>query len=65
MTSSSYPYAAHSSSAPVQCSSSSIPSLPPLLQDAVATSAHLRKFSAVHQLTKDLQQREPRHPKGP
>ena len=36
-----------------------------LPQDAVATSALLQQFSAVRQLTHNLQQRKPRHPKHP
>ena len=37
--------------------------LPLLLQDAVATSSHLQKFSPVRQLFRDLQQQKPRHRK--
>ena len=45
-------------------SSSSVP-VPLLPQDAAATSSHLQQFSAVLQLTRDLQQRKPRHLKRP
>ena len=40
-----------------QYSTSPPPLLPP--RDAVATSAHIQHFSAVRQLTRDLQQLEP------
>ena len=40
----------------------SSPSLALLPEDAVATTVHLQQFSAVRQQTRDLQQRETRHP---
>ena len=43
-----------------QSSSASLPLLP---EDAVSTSPHLQQFSSVRKLTRDLQQRKPRHPK--
>ena len=46
-------------------SSSSFVTLPLLLQDAVATSSNLQQFSAVRQLTQDLQKIKTRHPKRP
>ena len=51
-----------SSLLPSAAQSSNSAHLPLLPQDAVATSTHLR-FSALRQLTCDLQQRKPRHPK--
>ena len=61
--------AVQTSPTPIQSSSSTLPSsnttLPLLPQDAVATSSHLQQYSAVRQLTNDLQQRKPRHPKRP
>ena len=57
----------HSSSFNLSPSSSNTAPIPlPLLpQDAVATSPHLQQYSAVRQLTHDLQLRNPRHPKRP
>ena len=65
----------HSSSSNLSPSSSNTAALPssntaalplPLLpQDALATSPHLQQYSAVRQLTHDLQLRKPRHPKRP
>ena len=46
-------------------SSLSSTTLPLLPQDAVATSPHFQQYSAVRQLTHDLQQKKPRHPKRP
>ena len=40
-------------------------SLPLLAQDVLATSSHLQQFSAIRQLTRDLQKVKPRHPKRP
>ena len=34
-------------------------------KDAVATSPHFQQYSAVRQLTRDLQQKEPKHPRRP
>ena len=34
-------------------------------QDAVATSPHFQQYSAVRQLTRDLQQKKPKHPRRP
>ena len=34
-------------------------------KDAVATSPHLQQYSAVRQLTRDLQQKKPKHPRRP
>ena len=34
-------------------------------KDAVATSPNLQQYSAVRQLTRDLQQKKPRHPRRP
>ena len=34
-------------------------------KDAVATTPHFQQYSAVRQLTRDLQQKKPRHPKRP
>ena len=45
-----------------QSSSAPLPLLP---EDAAATSPHLQQISAVRQLTRDLQQRKPRHRKRP
>ena len=45
-------------------SSTSVP-LPILPLDALATSGRLQQISAVRQVTSDLQQRKPRHPKRP
>ena len=39
------------------------PSLHP--KDAVATSPNLQQYSAVRQLTNDLQRKKPRHPRRP
>ena len=44
---------------------SSTTTLPLLPQDAFATSPHLQQYSAIRQLTHDLQERKPRHPKRP
>ena len=62
--------AVQTSPPPIQSSSSNLPSsssstitLPLLPPDALATSSHLQQHSAVRQLTNDLQQRKPRHPK--
>ena len=64
--------AAQTSSSPIHSSSFNLsPSssntaplhLPLLPQDAVATSPHLQQYSAVRQLTHNLQLRKPRHPK--
>ena len=46
-------------------SSASGDALSLLPQDAVATSSHLQQFSAVRQLSRDLQRITPRHPKRP
>ena len=57
------------SSSPIHSSSNLPPSssftagLPLLSQDAVATSPHLQQYSAVRQLTHELQLRKHRHPK--
>ena len=48
--------------APCPQSSPSV-TLPLLSQDAVANSPHSQQFSAVRQMTRDLQQRKPRDPK--
>ena len=48
-------HAAHSTAAP----------LPLLPEDAVARLSHHQQLSVVRQLTQDLQQRKPRHPKRP
>ena len=60
------------SSSPIHLSSSNPPpsssntaALPLLPQDAIAVSSHLQQYSAVRQLTHDLQQRKPRHPNRP
>ena len=60
------------SAPPTQTSSSSLPSssssntsLPLSPHDAVATSAYLRQYSAVRQLTNEMQQRKPCQPKHP
>ena len=55
----------HSSSSNLHPSSSKTTALPLLPQDAVATSPHLQQYSAVRQITHDLQLRKPRHPKPP
>ena len=34
-------------------------------KDAVATSPHFQQYSAVRQLTRDLQQKKPKHPRRP
>ena len=34
-------------------------------KDAVATTPHFQQYSAVRQLTRDLQQKKPRHPRRP
>ena len=44
--------------------SSSAP-LPLLQEDVVATSPKMQQISAVRHVTRDLQQRKPRHPKRP
>ena len=54
-----------SSSSTLTSSSSSTTTLPLLPQDAVATSSYLQQYAAVRQLTNDLQQKKPRHPKCP
>ena len=60
-----------STTPPVSSSSNSspIPITTPSLflhqQDAVATSPNLQQYSAVRQLTSDLQKKKPRHPKRP
>ena len=49
-------------SAPPQSSTASFPLLP---KADVATSSHLKQFSAVGNLARDLQQQKPRHHKRP
>ena len=62
--------AVQTSPPPIQKSSSTLPfsffsttNLPLLPPGAVATFSHLQQYAAVRQLTNDLQQRKPRHPK--
>ena len=55
---------------PLQSSIQLTPSMPESSlflhpQDAVATSPNLQQYSAVRQLTGDLQKRKPRHPRRP
>ena len=52
-----------SSMVPGATQSSPSAPLPLLPQDAVVISRHLQQLSAVRQVTRDLQQRKPRHPK--
>ena len=53
------------SSSIIPSSSSCTTNLPFLPQAAVATSSHLQQYSAVRQLTSDLQQRNSRNAKRP
>ena len=66
------PISSLQTSPPIHSSSSNLPpfsfsttTLPLHPHNAVATSTHLQQYSAVRQLTDDLQQRKPRHPKSP
>ena len=45
--------------------STTTPTLPLHPKDAVATSPNLQQYSAVRQLTRDLQQKKPKHPRRP
>ena len=59
------PLVSFSSILPSDTQSSGPAPLSLLPQDAVATLPHLQQFSAVRQLSRDLQQRKLRHPKRP